>query len=468
MGERLLLITGHLAYPRLERLMRSLGETPFAWEIYNIGVKVAALMTESILLRRLPRPLNADRVLLPGRFRGDIERLANELGVTVARGPDEISDLPLFLGRGARVPDLSRYDICIFAEIVDASSLSVETMLSRAKMLRAAGADVIDLGCLPDTPFPHLEKSVRALKSAGLSVSVDSFDPAELRRGAEAGADFLLSLNEHNLDLASDTKATPILVGSPPHDLDSLVRAAGEAERRKVPYIVDPILDPINFGFAASLVRYVEARRRLPHAEMMMGTGNLTELTEVDSGGLTGVLVGLCSELKIRNVLTVQVSPHTRRTIEEHDAARRLMFAAAADGALPKGYDAGLLQLHDRAPYPSTPEEIAEMASDVRDANFRIATAQDGIHIYNRDGHHTSRDGFSLFPKLGIETDGAHAFYLGAELAKAEIAFALGKRYAQDEPLDWGCGADRLSEDMDRLRAAGHTLRPKEKKADDS
>ncbi len=438
MGERLLLVTGHLAYPRLERLMRSLGETPFAWEICNIGVKVAALMTEAILLRRLPRPLNTDRIILPGRFRGDVERLTSEFGVAVARGPDEIFDLPAFFGRDGKAPDLSRYDIRIFAEIVDASALSIEAILSRAEGLRRAGADIIDLGCLPDTPFPHLEESVRALKAAGLSVSVNSFDADELRRGAAAGADFLLSLNEGNLDLAQEAGATPILVGSPPHDLDSLICAAQEAERRGLSYIIDPILDPINFGFAASLARYVEARRRLPQAEMMMGTGNLTELTEVDSGGLTGVLVGLCSELKIRNVLTVQVSPHTRRTIEEHDAARRLMFAAAADGALPKGYDAGLLQLHDRAPYPSTPEEIAEMAADVRDANFRIATAQDGIHVYNCDGHHISRDAFSLFPQLGVEADGAHAFYLGAELAKAEIAFALGKRYAQDEVLDWG------------------------------
>ncbi|MGH6797483.1 MAG: DUF6513 domain-containing protein, partial [Roseiarcus sp.] len=248
----------------------------------------------------------------------------------------------------------------------------------------------------------------------------------------------------------------------PVHDLDSLVRAAEAAERRGLPYIIDPILDPIHFGFSASLCRFIEARRRLPNAEMMMGTGNLTELTEVDSGGLTGVLIGLCSELAIRNVLTVQVSPHTRRTIEEHDAARRLMFASAADGALPKGYGAGLLQLHDKAPHPSTPDEIAEMAGEVRDRNFRILTAEDGIHIFNRDGHHIARDAFSLYPKLGVEADGAHAFYLGTELAKAEIAFLLGKRYAQDEPLDWGCGADRREEDQDRLRAAGHTLRPKE------
>ena len=34
-----------------------------------------------------------------------------------------------------------------------------------------------------------------------------------------------------------------------------------------------------------------------------------------------------------------------------------------------------------------------------------------------------------------------------AELAKAEIAFKLAKRYAQDEPLDWGVAADAPEED---------------------
>jgi dihydropteroate synthase-like protein len=461
MSERLLFVTGHLAYPRLDRMLRSMGETPFAWEICNVGVKVAALMTETILLRRLPQPIRADRMILPGRFRGDLDALTYQLGVPVVRGPDEISDLPAFLGRGGAPPDLSRFDIRIFAEIVDASALSIDELVARAAALRAKGGDVIDLGCLPDTPFPHLEDAVRALKAGGL-VSVDSFNADELKRGARAGADFLLSLDEATLDIAEDAGTTPILVGSPVHDLDSLVRAAEEAARRGLQFIVDPILDPIHFGFAASIARYVEARRRLPHAEMMMGTGNLTELTDVDSGGVTGVLLGLCSELGIRNVLTVQVSPHTRRTIEEHDAARRLMFASAADGSLPKCYGAGLLQLHDKAPYASTPQEIAEIAGEVRDANFRIATAEDGIHVFNRDGHHVSRDAFSLFAKLGVEADGAHAFYLGAELAKAEIAFALGKRYTQDEVLDWGRGADQPEEERDRLRKAGHTLRPKE------
>ena len=57
-----------------------------------------------------------------------------------------------------------------------------------------------------------------------------------------------------------------------------------------------------------------------------MGTGNLTELTDADSSGVTAMLTGICSELAIRNVLVVQVSPHTRETVAEHDFARRLMY----------------------------------------------------------------------------------------------------------------------------------------------
>jgi dihydropteroate synthase-like protein len=327
--------------------------------------------------------------------------------------------------------------------------------------LRAAGADVIDLGCLPDTPFPHLGDAVQALKSAGYSVSVDSADADELVRGARAGADFLLSLTEQTLDIAKEGTATPVLIPTSPGDLDSLMRAMDAADKRDLAFLADPVLDPIHFGFTASLVRYAELRRLRPQAEILMGTGNLTELTDADSTGVTAVLLGICSELQIRNVLCVQVSPHTSRTVEEHDAARRILFAAREDRSLPRGYGNMLLGLHDRKPFPVRPGEIAAVAREVRDANFRIEAAEDGVHIYNRDGHHVAADALSLFPKLGVEADGAHAFYLGTELMKAEIAFRLGKRYAQDEPLDWGVAVDRPAEDLTRLAEAGHTLRAK-------
>jgi dihydropteroate synthase-like protein len=335
----------------------------------------------------------------------------------------------------------------------------VARILSRAGELKAAGADVIDLGCLPDTPFPHLEESVRELKQRDFLVSVDSADANELERGIKAGADHVLSLDEETIALAEGTACIPILVPRPHGDLDSLVRAAEAAKERAIACILDPVLDPIHFGFTESLRRYAELRCRLPDAEMMMGTGNLTELTEADTSGITAVLLGICSELAIRNVLTVQVSPHTRRTLEEHDAARRLMFAARADQALPKEYDAGLLQIHDRVPFVATPEEITAVAEQVRDRNFRIETAEDGIHVYARGLHKIEQDAFALFPDLHVEQDGAHAFYLGAELTKAEVALRLGKRYIQDEPLDFGVAAPRQQGDRLRLKEAGTTLK---------
>jgi dihydropteroate synthase-like protein len=459
MAERILFLTGHLARPRLEKVLSGLGTTEFDWSIFDVGVKVAALMTEAIIARRLPRPVNANRVLVPGRCRADLDRLSAEFAVPFERGPDELKDLPAYFGKGGRGLDLSRHDMRMFAEIVDASALNVETILARAASMRAAGADVIDLGCLPDTPFPHLEDAVRELRAAGFAVSVDSASTDELRRGGRAGANFLLSLTEKTLSIAEECGATPVLIPAEHGDLASLLRAAEAVDRKGLDVILDPILDPIHFGFTVSLLRYAELRRLLPKAELLMGTGNLTELTDADSGGVTATLLGMCSELNIRNLLVVQVSAHTRRTIQEHDAARRTMFAAREDQGLPQDYGGALLQLHDKKPFPNAPAEISEIAAQVKDLNFRIEIAEDGIHVYNRDGHHVGQDAFALFPKLGVKDDAPHAFYLGAELMKAEIAWRLGKRYAQDEPLDWGVAVDRVAADLTRLKEVGHTLR---------
>src|ERR1700727_882744 len=156
MRERILFLTGRLAQNRLEKVLLGMESTAFDWSVFSVGVKVAALMTEPILMRRLPRPINADRVILPGRCRADLTRLAQEFGVSFQRGPDELKDLPMFLGTAGAALDLSRHALRIFAEIVDASQMSVEQVIARAEVLRVEGADVVDLGCLPDTSCPRL------------------------------------------------------------------------------------------------------------------------------------------------------------------------------------------------------------------------------------------------------------------------------------------------------------------------
>lgn len=463
MAENILFLTGHLARPRLEAVLGGM-ETGFDWKVVDIGVKVAALMTEDIILRRLSETGEADKLMLPGRCRANLDRLSARYGVPVLRGPDELKDIPTYFGRARKATDMTKYDIQIFAEIVDASAMTVEQIVERGLDYARKGANVIDLGGLPDTAFPHLEETVAALKAEGLKVSIDSADTDELLRGGKAGADFLLSLNEANLSIADEVAATPVLIPKDHGDMASLYRAMDVLDVKGQAYLVDPVLDPINFGFMTSLERYAQMRRERPDAEMLMGTGNLTELTDADTIGITAILLGIASELHIKNVLVVQVSPHTRRTVEEHDLARRIMYASRADQDLPRDYADGLLALHARRPFLVTPQEVGENAEAVRDKNFRIEVAEDGIHIYNRDGHYVSQEIFDLYPKLDLGDDSAHAFYLAAELARAEMAWQLGKRYAQDEPLDWGVAADAPAEDKTRLKAAGHTLIAKNKR----
>ena len=440
--ERVALITGSLAEPRLTRIANELADATLDPVVVNVGVKVAALMTAEIVERRLKIPEGVDRVLMPGRFRGDLDRLERFFGVPFSRGPDELSDLPDYFGQAKRAHDLSRHGTAIFAEIVDATVLDVPAILARARYLIGEGADVIDLGCMPDAEFPHLEQAIAALQSEGIKVSVDSFDLSELSRATRAGADFLLSLNEDTLAIADEGPAVPVLVPAKPGDLESLVRAVEACIAKGQAFYADPILDPIHYGFTASIVRYSELRRRFPDVPILMGIGNVTELTDADTTGINAILMGLISEMQIEAVLAVQVSPHCRTAVREFDRARREYFAARQAGALPQGFGGGLMALRDRRPYASSPEDVTRLAEQVRDGNFRIEVTEAGIHIYNRDGHHVASEPFALFPKLGVEADGGHAFYLGVETARAEIAFKLGKRYAQDEGLKWGVAGE--------------------------
>lgn len=448
MQERILFLTGRLAEPQLRRVLAEMGETDFAWEVHELGLQVAALMTADMIRRRLPDAKGADRILVPGRCRGDLESLSAHYGVPVERGPDELMDLPEFFGRKRQSPDLDRHQVRIFAELVDAPRMRVDEILAQAAAYAADGADVIDVGCLPQTPFPHLEETVQALKRAGHRVSVDSLDVDELRRGGLAGADYLLSLNSETLYLADEVASTPVLIPARHGDLDDLIQAMERLEKKGRAYLADPILDPLPFGFTASIARYHELRRRMPQAEMLMGTGNVSELTDADTPGIHALLLGIMTELDIRALLTTQVSPHCRSAVREIDAARRIMFAASEAQSLPRGFSDGLLGLRHRKPFPYTQEDITAMAEAVKDPSFRIQVTREGVHIYNRNGLHTATDPFALWPHLGQEQDGGHAFYLGVELARAQIAWQLGKRYSQDEELEWGCMQPRAAADL--------------------
>lgn len=459
MSEKILFLTGSLAEKQLIRILEEMNPETFEWRVHNLGIKVAALMTGDMIRRRLTDIGDAQRILVPGRCRGDLDLLSQHFGVAVERGPEELMDLPRFFGIQGKAPDLSGYDVRIFSEIVEAPNLSVSAILQRAEAYVKDGANVIDLGCLPETPFPQLTEAVQALKAAGYQVSVDSMRAEELLTGGEAGADYLLSLNESNLWIADKVASTPILIPTKPEDYASLERAMKLLDKQGRRYIADPILDPIHFGFTDSIVRYQRLRSDYPEAEIMMGVGNITELTEADTNGINALLMGIISELHITNILSTQVSPHCRSAVREADRARRIMYWARQERRLPKLVDSSLTALHEIKPFPYTADQISEFAAEIRDPNYRVQVSEEGVHVYNRDGMHTHKDPFDFYPKLGLESDGGHAFYLGVELARAEIAQQLGKRYVQDQPLRWGAALAEVAEELNQQQAPGPTMK---------
>jgi dihydropteroate synthase-like protein len=460
--EHIVFLTGRLAEPALRRVLGDIappgGDAPFTWEIREIGLQVAALMTADMIRRRVAVPVAADRIIVPGRCRGDLDALAAHFGVPVQRGPEELKDLPAHFNRLARPVDLDAYGVAIFAEIVDAPRLAIGAIVERARAYAADGADVIDLGGLPDTPFPHLEEAVRELKALGLRVSVDSLDTRELLRGGHAGADYLLSLTLDTLWIADEVASTPVLIARTPQDEASLWAAVDTLQSRGRPFLADAILDPIPYGLLASLVRYHRLRERFPDAPILLGVGNLTELVEADTSGINAVMLGIAAELRASAILTTQVSAHARRAVREADWARRIMHASVTHRILPKGLSDQLMTVHAKRPFPDAPDEIAAVAREVRDPNFRVQVSREGLHVYNRDGLRLARDPFALWPQLGLEDDAGHAFYMGVEVARAQIAWQLGKRYVQDQPLEWGCAVDGAAQDLERWCGPGTTL----------
>src|SRR5262249_38822693 len=158
-----------------------------------------------------------------------------------------------------------------------------------------------------------------------------------------------------------------VAIPDSPQDLASLNVTISKLIANNVCFRLDPILEPINLGFSQSLNRYLDIRRRFPDAAMMMGIGNLTELTEVDSAGVNMLLAGFCQEQRIYSVLTTQVANWCRTCIREFDFARRIVKAAAEAHRTPKGISSALLQLRDRKLRELGSEAINDLAGRITD-----------------------------------------------------------------------------------------------------
>lgn len=450
MTERtLLFVTGRLAEGSLRDVLQTVApRAGFQFEIAVPGIQVAALVHTALLKRRLIVPDHIEKVIVPGWCQGDLAELEAQFGRPFERGPKDLHDLPEYFGVGRRRPaDLSRWSIEILAEINHAPLLPLDQILQQAAALQAAGADLIDVGGIPGQVCPQIGEIVRELKNAGHRVSIDSFEQSEVEAAVAAGAELILSCNQSNLDWVSRLGVEVVAVPETPQDSQSLDRLAEQLTDRQCRFRLDPILEPVGMGFAASLERYLQTRRRHPDAAMMMGVGNVSELTEVDSAGVNMLLAAICEELGIQSVLTTQVINWCRTAVAELAAARRLVHYAVSAGTIPKNLDGSLTMLRDGRLRRTSQAALDQLAQSLTDPNYRILAEQGQLHLMNSEGSWSGSSAFAIFEQALLTArrkrtqdsiTAEHAFYLGYELARAEVALLLGKQYVQDSPMNFG------------------------------
>jgi dihydropteroate synthase-like protein len=447
MPARILFVTGKLAEPSLRRVLAELApKAGFEPEVAVLPITVAALMTTDWVGRRLRISAETERVILPGYCRGEVSNIPAPEAVRVEKGPKDLRDLPQFFGTSRGRPEnYGLFDIEIVAEVNHAPNLTLAEIVAAARQFGDSGADVIDLGCNPGETWAGIGEAVRALRDEGLRVSVDSFNENEVEAALAAGAELLLSVNSTNRHLARGWHerfgAEVVAIPDTPTDLDSLDATLTELSKAGVRFRVDPIVEPIGFGFAASLGRFIETRRRYPDVEIMMGVGNLTELTDVDSAGINVMLAGFCQELGIRSVLTTAVINWCRSAVREFDLARRLVYHAVTERVLPKHLEPDLVIFRDPRFYEIGEEGLQQLARDVTDRNYRLFAERGDIHVINGSMYLRGTDPFALFAEMlerDPKLDASHAFYLGYEMSKAVTALTVGKNYTQDQALRWG------------------------------
>ncbi|QDV64807.1 DUF6513 domain-containing protein [Crateriforma conspicua] len=454
-GQRIHLVTGKLAEPMLCHIAGELEQRHDVRCTVGVApITVAALMTPRWLKRKLDIPPQTTDVVLPGFICLDPEQRASvisELQNDVDRGdqvrwwigPKDCRELHEWFGGESMPVELTDHGIEIIAEINHAPRLSMQDFRSAVGHLRDQGADRIDIGCDPSSACQNIADYVRVVLDEGMPASIDTFDIPETERAVAAGADLVLSVNASNRFAAMDWGCEVVAIPDVPNDINSLKHTVDDLRQHGVCVRADAILEPIGSGFFASLQRYAEFRKQDPTIKMMMGIGNLTELTDVDSAGVNLILLAICEELRIESVLTTQVINWARSSVRECDHARRLVRYAVGMQTPPKRISDALVMLRDPKLRPMPDGALDELATTIRDTNYRIFADDSLIHLVSSGLHLSDRDAFAMFDALlksprGDSMDPGHAFYLGYEMAKATIAMQLGKQYEQDRALYWG------------------------------
>jgi dihydropteroate synthase-like protein len=376
---------------------------------------------------------------------------------------------------GGEVPVGRHFPMRVIAEIVNAPLLDLDAIRKRARYYEAEGADIIDIGMLAGRPTPEKIKDIiETVRSAVKQpISIDTLEPSEIEAAVNAGVDLVLSVDSGNMEEVAHVVADVPVVVLPSNMREGILPKIAEervaALRDNIEMaralglksiIADAVLEPsIQPGLIESLKAYQQFRQMDGETPMLFGLGNVTELIDVDSPGVNGLLTAVACEVGADLLFIPEFSPKARGSVRETAMASKMMFLARRRETVPKDLGIDLLILKEKRwfeePYDKSIEEkveFVEAESDVefdgdRAGWFKIEVDRDRrliVAIHFPDGEKEpdiairgkdAREVYQTIIRRGFVSKLDHAAYLGKELEKADLALCLGRSYVQDVGL---------------------------------
>ena len=517
MSKKILLVTAELAEKLVRRYAAesALASDVKVLPISVASFMTSELLINELKKTRLT---DLSIILVPGLVRSDLKRVEEELGLPIFKGPKYAADIPLVLDNLDRIELSKEKPACellnseikasigkqikmaeevakeklsephnfligngkasvaagkdfpprVIGEIADAPLLSDEKIIEVAKRYLESGAEIIDIGMLADMQMadevPRLVSTLR--DNFEVPISIDTFNKAEIKKAIECEIDLILSINGATIDEFQNLDVPAVLVPidpkrghyprAPTEKAEYLMKLVGKSEKLGYERVIaDPILEPVNRGFAESLLSFYELRGLNPELPILMGVGNVIELYDADSIGMTALLVGAASELGVNLVLTVEASDKTRGNVAEVRKAREMMTISKLRSTVPKDLGLDLLILKEKRKvfdlYNKNVEKVARAihASAKREFKldpkgfFKIFVDKSEIVAVLYAGRDpkivirgkTAEEICDEIIERGLIDEIEHAAYLGRELQKAEIAMRSGRSYLQEKEL---------------------------------
>ncbi len=476
---KILIITGRLAAEMVRKTIASIKD--YQIDVYVLPIEIIGLARVENILSNISRKNveGYDYLLVPGLVQGDLRILEEKLGVRVIKGPKSLELLKLLfiIGPEKFRPEKDAEEVIIenlekvFTEAREYYEKRIDKYVEIGGMKLPYSPPPLRIGYVfekgygsnwikkyltkykPDILMLPPWRSCRELMNDYLFITENKLLPEgglgvpwdrnlfnECRElYEEASLIYNVPLNE--LDYA-EKLGVPLVVY-----LDDARKMDMIKDKEQV--IIDFGLSPLTKDLFRKIREYEAYKDRFPLAAWL---SNVSYSIDVDSHGVYAVLMDLLMDAGVGLQIVWEMEDKLRWSLMETLIIRDMLQVARRHGILPRDMGFDLLLVKDRIYYEMPLKEYDKVVEAKKTefegfdpmGIFRISVDMDegvikALYI-GRKGRilikgRSCEEIRDTILELGLVSKLSHAFYLGAELCRAEEALRLGKKYEQEKHL---------------------------------